>query len=65
MAGKHYNATVAHEGADGKTRFTKVGVLFENRKENGEVIYNLKLDFPVGVTELVMFAPKEKEESEG
>lgn len=57
----HYNATVAHEGKDGKTRFTKVGVLFENTKDDGEKIFNLKLDFPVGVTELVIFSPKEKE----
>ncbi|MBL1435562.1 MAG: hypothetical protein COB08_005115 [Rhodobacteraceae bacterium] len=61
MTKKPYNATVAHEGSDGKTRYTKVGVMFENKKENGEKVYNLKLDFPVAVSELVMFEPKAKE----
>jgi len=32
--------------------------MFENtRNGTGEIFYSLKLDFPVGVSELVMFPP--------
>lgn len=45
-----------------KTKFTRVGAVFENeRTETGEVYLNIKLDFPVAVTELVAFQPKAKE----
>ena len=55
----HFNLTVPVEGTDGKTRYTRVGVMFENtRKESGEIFYSLKLDFPIAVTELVAFPPK-------
>ena len=44
-----------------KTSFRRVGALFQNaRKETGEVFFSLKLDFPVGATELVAFPPKAK-----
>ena len=46
---------------DEKTTFRRVGALFQNaRKETGEVYYAIKLDFPMGATELVAFSPKEK-----
>ena len=55
----HYNLTVPVEGSDGKTRYTRVGVMFQNtHKSDGETVYSLKLDFPVAVTELVAFPPK-------
>ena len=61
----HFNLTVPVEGTGGKTRYTRVGVMFENtRKETGEIFYSIKLDFPIGATELVAFPPKaENEES--
>ena len=44
-----------------KTKYTRVGAAFENtKKDTGEVFLTLKLDFPVGVTELVAFQPKPK-----
>lgn len=47
-------------GAD-KTSFRRVGALFQNaRRDTGEVFYSIKLDFPVGATELVAFPPKAK-----
>ena len=58
----HYFANVAHTGKDEKTRYTKVGIMYKNETKSGETVFNLKLDFPVGVTELVMFPPKEKED---
>ena len=46
---------------DGKeqTTFRRVGAIFENTKtDTGETFLSIKLDFPVGVTELVAFQPK-------
>ena len=46
---------------DGKeqTTFHRVGAVFENTKnDTGEIFLTIKLDFPVGVTELVAFLPK-------
>lgn len=45
---------------DGKeqTSFRRVGAVFENTRDNGDVVLSIKLDFPVGVTELVAFPPK-------
>ncbi|MFG6527966.1 hypothetical protein [Sulfitobacter sp. M23508] len=49
-----------------KTSYRRVGAVFENRKtDNGEVFLSIKLDFPVGVTELVAFQPKPKGTEEG
>ena len=58
----HYNLTVPvkfdDNGAE-KTRYQRVGVLFENtRQGSGEKVFSIKLDFPVGVTELVAFTPR-------
>lgn len=69
MTNVRYVATVPitykKDGAD-VTKFRKVGSMFENtRRETGEVFYSLKLDFPVGVTELVMFPPKDFKDEDG
>lgn len=61
----HYTLTVPVTYTDNgqeKTRFQRVGVLFQNTRDNGEEIYNIKLDFPVGATELVAFPPKPRDE---
>ena len=58
----HYNLTVPVKFDDNgteKTRYQRVGVLFENtRQGSGEKVFSIRLDFPVGVTELVAFTPK-------
>ena len=51
---------------DGKeqTTFRRVGAIFENTKtDTGETFLSIKLDFPVGVTELVAFQPKAQGDS--
>ena len=54
-----YDATVPVKGTDDKTRYRKVGVVFENQsQETGETYLRVLLDFPVAVTELVCFRPK-------
>jgi uncharacterized protein (DUF736 family) len=63
----HYILTVPVTYKDGtteKTSFRRVGVVFENTRENGDTCLSLKLDFPVGATELVAFLPKAKEAEE-
>ena len=55
---QHYNVVVSHEGADGKTRYTRVGAMFENRRDTGEPWYKLQLDFPVAAKELLAFPPR-------
>ena len=58
----HYVLTVPVEGRDGTTRYHRVGVIFENTKrDTGEKILSVKMDFPVGATELVGFLPKSDE----
>jgi len=47
-----------------RTKYTPVGSVFENTRENGETILSIKLDFPVAVTELVAFEPKSKDEKD-
>ncbi|MEO1308310.1 MAG: hypothetical protein AAFV38_10395 [Pseudomonadota bacterium] len=45
-----------------KTAYRRIGAIFENhRRETGEIILSVKLDFPVGATELVAFPPKSPE----
>lgn len=62
-----YNITVPVEFTrDGQTqrRYTKVGAAFVNtRKETGEEFLSIKLDFPVGATELVAFLPKTSDDA--
>ena len=51
-----------------KTTYRRVGAVFENtRRDTGETILSIKLDFPVGATELVAFRPRvcSEEEPEG
>ncbi|MDE0694930.1 MAG: hypothetical protein F4Y03_18785 [Alphaproteobacteria bacterium] len=58
----HFNVVVPVTGNDGKTRYRRVGALFENAsRETGEIFYKVKLDFPVGVTELLAFPPRADE----
>lgn len=47
-----------------RTKYTTVGSVFENTRENGEKVLSIKLDFPVGATELVAFEPKSKDEKD-
>ena len=48
-----------------KTTYRRVGAVFENTKaETGEAFLSIKLDFPVAVTELVAFQPRDKETGE-
>ncbi|MEM8576043.1 MAG: hypothetical protein AAGF48_15645 [Pseudomonadota bacterium] len=61
----HYTLTVPvtyKDNGQEKTRFQRVGVVFENTRDNGEPMLNIKLDFPVGATELVAFVPKARDE---
>ena len=61
----YFTITAPVKGKDDKTRYPRVGVLFENHnRETGEVFYTIKLDFPVGVTELVAFPPKPRDDDE-
>ena len=65
----HYMITAPlkyQKGGQEATRYPRVGVLFENRhRETGEIYYTIKLDFPVGVTEMVAFPPKPGENGNG
>ena len=62
----HYQVVVPSEGADGRTRYTRVGVMFENvRRDTGEPWYKLQLDFPVGAQELLAFPPRTDEAAPG
>ena len=58
----HFTLHVPIEGSDSKKRYPRVGVMFENHhRETGEVYYTVKLDFPVGATELIAFTPKPRD----
>ncbi len=62
----HYIVTVPVTGKDGVQRYPRVGAMFENHnRETGEVFYSVKLDFPMGATELVAFPPRSKEADAG
>lgn len=61
----HYNVVVAVKRGD-RTFYNRVGALFENHSnETGERYYKLLLDYPVGATELLCFAPRADEEASG
>ncbi len=48
-----------------KTTYRRVGAVFENaRRDTGETILSIKLDFPVGAAELVAFQPRPRDEEE-
>ncbi len=62
----HYVATVPVKFTDNdgqeRTRFQRVGAMFRNtRNGDGSEFFSLKLDFPVAVSELVMFPPSSRE----
>lgn len=61
MTHKYYNVCTANKGSDDKTRFTKIGVAFPG-KEDGKAFMNIKLEALPLDGELVLFAPKEKED---
>lgn len=58
----HFTLTVPvtyDDNGTTKTRYQRVGVLFENTRQGTvEKLFSIKLDFPVGATELVAFTPK-------
>lgn len=48
-----------------RTSYRRVGAVFENaRRDTGETVLSIKLDFPVGATELVAFQPRPRDEEE-
>ena len=62
------NVPVEYTTRDGgqKTTYRRVGAVFENiRRDTGETILSIKLDFPVGAAELVAFQPRPRDEEEG
>ncbi|WP_419739488.1 hypothetical protein [Ruegeria sp.] len=62
----HFTVHVPVAGKDGKTRYPRVGVLFENTNRNtGEIYHTIRLDFPVGATELRAFVPRERDGQAG
>ena len=61
------NVPVEYATRDGgkKTTYRRVGAVFENtRRDNGETVLSIKLDFPVGATELVAFPPRPRDAEE-
>ena len=61
------NVPVEYTTRDGgkKTSYRRVGAVFENaRKDTGETFLSIKLDFPVGATELVAFQPRPRDDDE-
>ncbi|MCY4304393.1 MAG: hypothetical protein OXC62_06385 [Aestuariivita sp.] len=56
---EYYNVVVPLDGNEDKSRFRRVGVMFKNTRNTGETYYKLQLDFPVGVTELLCFPPRD------
>lgn len=58
----HYTIVVPVDVGD-RTHYRRVGALFENtNRETGELYYRLKLDFPVGATEMLAFPPRPRED---
>ena len=48
-----------------KTTYRSVGAVSENaRRDTGETIPSIRLDFPVGATEMVAFQPRARDEDE-
>ncbi|WP_282611184.1 hypothetical protein [Pelagibius sp. Alg239-R121] len=62
MSSNHFILTVPVEykkNGSSEITYRRVGAVFENsRRETGESFLSIKLDFPVGVTELIAFQPK-------
>ena len=58
----HYTIVVPVDVGD-RTHYRRVGALFENaNRETGEIYYRIKLDFPVGTTEMLAFPPRPRED---
>ena len=61
MSNKMFTLTVPvafkKDGKD-QTSFRRVGAVFDNTRDIGDLVLSFKLDFPVGGTELVAFPPK-------
>lgn len=64
----HYTLTVPvtyDDNGTEQTAYRRVGAVFENTKrDTGETFLTVKLDFPVGVTELLAFQPNIKDVAE-
>ena len=65
----HYVATVPVKFTDNdgqeRARFQRVGAMIRStRNGDGSEFFSLKLDFPVSVSELVMFPPSSREPQE-
>lgn len=59
----HYNVTIPVKRGE-RTFYNRVGVLFENHSnETGERYYKMVLDYPVGATEMLCFAPRADEDA--
>ena len=62
MARYNLTAPVTYvQNGEQKTRYTRVGTIFENTREDGSTCLSVKLDFPVGATEMVAFEPRAKD----
>ena len=62
MARYNLTAPVTYvQNGESKTRYTRVGTIFENTREDGSTCLSVKLDFPVGATEMVAFEPRAKD----
>ena len=62
MARYNLTAPVTYvQNGESKTRYTRVGTIFENTREDGSKSLSVKLDFPVGATELVAFEPRARD----
>ena len=65
MARYNLTAPVTYvQNGEQKTRYTRVGTIFENTREDGSTCLSVKLDFPVGATEMVAFEPRAKDAGE-
>jgi hypothetical protein len=66
MARYNLTAPVTYtQNGEQKTRYTRVGTIFENTREDGSKSLSVKLDFPVGATELVAFEPRVRDGGAG
>ena len=62
MARYNLTAPVTYvQNGEQKTRYTRVGTIFENLREDGSKCLRVKLDFPVGAPELVGFEPRARD----
>jgi len=62
---EHYKAVVPVSMGKDRTRYVAVGVMFENTTRGERTYFRLKLDFPVAVTEILLFPPRPETGGEG